>query len=90
MCQSPIEGAHWTRHVGYECDEYDETTRPTGRARTDFSTMAYAGYAPGHRVIERTPLEEALLEIGDAETLDGWSDWRETSRGVRARKSIDA
>ena len=32
--------------------------------------MAYAGYAPGHRVVERSPLEEALLEIGDAETLD--------------------
>ena len=53
----------------------NETTRPTrfldARAtRLDTETMAYAGYAPGHRVIERTPLEEALLEIGDAETLD--------------------
>ena len=45
----------------------NETTRPTrfldARAtRLDTETMAYAGYAPGHRVIERTPLEEALLD----------------------------
>ena len=32
--------------------------------------MAYAGYAPGHRVVERTPLERALRAIARPETLD--------------------
>jgi hypothetical protein len=44
------------------------TTADGGRENDD---MAYAGYAPGHRVVERrTALEEALRAVGDVETLD--------------------
>lgn len=32
--------------------------------------MGYAGYAPGHRVVERTAFERALSAVDVAETLD--------------------
>jgi len=45
------------------------STRDDG-ARSRRDAMAYAGYAPGHRVVERTPLERALRAIARPETLD--------------------
>ena len=79
----------------HECDDnawMKRRDRRDARGR-DFSTMAYAGYAPGHRVIERTPLEEALLEIGDAETLDvgaiGEKRREESARGKVSTREDD-
>lgn len=54
--------------VGSRCER---TTTGDRRGRARRTDMAYAGYAPGHRVVERrTALEEALRAVKDVETLD--------------------